>query len=133
MNIVMMMGRLTRDPEIRINGESTTARFSIAVNRSFQQEGQPSADFFDCVAFGKKAEFVQNYLKKGTKVVLTGEIRNNNYEKDGITHRNISIIANHIEFAESKGSQDAAVEGAAVDSDGFMSIPDGVEDELPFN
>ena len=80
MNKAIMMGRLTRDPEIRYtNGGKTIAKFSLAVDRRFKQEGQPEADFFNCVTFGKQAEFVEKYLHKGTKILIAGQVQNNNY------------------------------------------------------
>ena len=102
-----MMGRLTRDPEVRYGGANNNAiaRFSIAVDRRFKREGEPDADFFNCVAFGRTGEFVEKYLKKGTKIVIDGEIRNNNYtNKDGQKVYGMDIVANTIEFAESKTS-----------------------------
>lgn len=145
MNKVIMMGRLTRDPEERTAGNGNSfANFSIAVDRRFKREGQPTADFFNCTAFGKTGEFVIKYLKKGTKIVLDGEIQNDNYtNKEGQTVYATRILANSIEFAESKNAQgggdsygDAA--GAAPEptgdiGDGFMNIPEGIEQELPFN
>ena len=107
MNKVILMGRLTRDAEIRYGAANNTAiaRFSIAVDRRYKREGQPTADFFDCRAFGKLAEFVEKYLRKGTKIVLEGEIQNNNYtNKDGQMVYGMQIIAGNIEFAESKAS-----------------------------
>ncbi|MBQ1548366.1 MAG: single-stranded DNA-binding protein [Lachnospiraceae bacterium] len=148
MNKVIMMGRLTRDPEIRQGQQSgaTVARFSIAVDRRFKREGQPEADFFNCTAFGKTGEFVEKYLKKGTKVVIDGEVQNDNYtNKEGQTVYGTQIIINTIEFAESKaaaernGSYTPPAGGPApaptTDAgDGFMNIPEGVDDddELPF-
>lgn len=142
MNKVILMGRLTRDPEVRYGGQSNTAiaRFSIAVDRRFKRDGQPTADFFDCTAFGKLGEFVEKYLKKGTKVVLDGELQNNNYEnKDGQKVYGMRIIANSIEFAESKRAAEEnmgsvpAPGGSDDISDDFMNIPDGIEEELPFS
>jgi len=130
MNKVILMGRLTKDPEVRYtNGGKTIGSFSIAVDRRFKSEGQPEADFFTCVTFGKQAEFVEKYLKKGTKILLGGQIQNNNYEKDGVKHYNTQIVVDEIEFAESKRSQDK--EPSSKD-DGFMAIPDDAGDELPF-
>ena len=105
MNKLILMGRLTKDPEIRYGGVNNTAvaRFSIAVDRRFKRDGQPTADFFNCTAFGKLGEFVEKYLCKGTKIVLDGEIQNNNYQnKDGQTVYGFQVIVNSIEFAESK-------------------------------
>ena len=161
MNLVVMMGRLTRDPEVRYsagqNG-TTVANFSIAVDRRFKREGQQEADFFDCVTFGKQAEFVEKYLHKGIKVVISGSMQNNNYQgRDGqMIYRN-RIVLDSVEFAESKAANDqhaaasgqqagSRSNGAAqqrnartqaapqppVNSDGFMNIPDGIDEELPF-
>lgn len=130
MNKAILMGRLTKDPEVRYtNGGKTIGSFSIAVDRRFKSEGQPEADFFTCVTFGKQAEFVEKYLKKGTKILLSGQIQNNNYEKDGVKHYNTQIVVDEIEFAESKRSQS---EEPSSKDDGFMAIPDDAGDELPF-
>lgn len=130
MNKVILMGRLTKDPEVRYtNGGKTIGSFSIAVDRRFKSEGQPEADFFTCVTFGKQAEFVEKYLKKGTKILLSGQIQNNNYEKDGVKHYNTQIVVDEIEFAESKRSQS---EEPSSKDNGFMAIPDDAGDELPF-
>lgn len=148
MNKVIMMGRLTRDPEVRYSqGASQTAiaRFSLAVDRRWKREGEPDADFFNCTVFGRQADFVEKYLRQGTKVVVTGRIQNDNYtNKDGQKVYSVQIIVEEIEFAESKNA--VAVNGAApayqassrpspsqAAGDGFMSIPDGAEEELPFN
>ena len=146
MNKVILMGRLTRDPEVRYGAANNTAiaRFSIAVDRRFKREGQPTADFFNCTAFGKTGEFVEKYLKKGTKVVLDGELQNDNYtNKEGQTVYGMQIIVNSLEFAESKAASEnnagfvaQAVPDApaptAEAGGGFMNIPDVAEDELPF-
>ena len=148
MNKVILMGRLTRDPEVRYGGANNTAiaRFSLAVDRRFKRDGQPSADFFNCTAFGRTGEFVEKYLRKGTKIVLDGEIQNDNYQnKDGQMVYGFQIIANNVEFAESKAAsqQNASSFGGAdlgeqqapnADvGDGFMNIPDSLESSLPFN
>ena len=171
MNICVLMGRLTRDPEMRYSQQGQgqgVGRFSIAVDRRFKREGQPDADFFDCVCFGRQAEFMEKYLKKGTKVVINGSIQNNNYQdRNGQMVYRQQIICDNIEFAESKkaaeGSQQTAqaagqpkqnygqtqkapagqsqqqyaapapVATPSSDYDGFMNIPDGIEEELPFN
>ena len=145
MNKVILMGRLTRDPEVRYSsGDSAMAisRFSIAVDRRFKRNGDDqTTDFFNCVAFGKLGEFVEKYLRKGTKVVLDGELRNNNYtNKNGEKVYSIEITANNIEFAESKnagtdtsGFAPAGPTPASDPGDGFMNIPDGIDEELPFN
>ena len=110
MNKVILMGRLTRDPEVRYGGANNTAvaRFSIAVDRRFKREGDPDADFFNCVSFGKQGEFVEKYLRKGTKIVLDGEIRNNNYtNREGQMVYGMEIVTNNVEFAESKSASAA--------------------------
>ncbi|MCM1543155.1 MAG: single-stranded DNA-binding protein [Blautia sp.] len=158
MNKVILMGRLTRDPEVRYSqgaNQTVVARFSIAVDRSFKREGDPEADFFDCTCFNKRAEFVERYMHKGTKVVLSGRIQNDNYtNKEGQKVYRVGIIVDEIEFAESKnasggnnggynndggfagggfggGSNNAPAASGA--GDGFMNIPDGIDEELPFN
>lgn len=145
MNKVIMMGRLTRDPEVRYSqGASQTAiaRFSIAVDRRFKREGEPDADFFNCTTFGKQAEFVEKYLRQGTKIVLSGRVQNDNYtNKDGVKVYSVQVIVDEIEFAESKNSATNSGEFRAESrpnpsqaaGEGFMSIPDGIEEELPFN
>ena len=144
MNKIILMGRLTRDPEIRYTqGDSplTIARYSIAVDRRFRRNGESETDFFNCTAFGKQAEFVERYLKQGTKVLITGRVQNDNYtNKDGQKVYSVQIITEEIEFAESKNSSagnDFQPAGrpdpTAAAGDGFMNIPDGIEEELPFN
>lgn len=138
MNKVIMMGRLTRDPEVRYSqGEQAVAiaRFSLAVDRRVKRTGEPEADFFNCTAFGRQAEFVEKYLRKGTKIVLTGRVQNDNYtNKDGQKVYSVQVLIEELEFAESKNAANAASGGSRpVSSDGFMSIPEGTEDELPFN
>lgn len=158
MNKAILMGRLTRDPEVRYSqgaSQTSVARFSIAVDRRFKREGEPDADFFNCTAFGKQAEFVERYLHKGTKIVVCGRIQNDNYtNKDGQMVYSVRVMVDEIEFAESKnasggnagggynnaggygnggyagGNSAPAPSGAG---DGFMNIPDGIDEELPFN
>lgn len=103
MNQVVLIGRLTRDPELRFipNSGTAVARFSLAVNREFKREGQPDADFFNIVVWGKSAENCANYLKKGRLVAVNGNMRNNNYEdKNGVKHYNVEVVANRVEFLE---------------------------------
>lgn len=150
MNKIILMGRLTRDPEVRYGGAQNMAiaRFGIAVDRRFKREGQPDADFFNCTAFGKTGEFVEKYLHKGTKVVLDGEMQNDNYtNKQGQMVYGFRVIVNSIEFAESKAaSQSSAAapvpqppqgggsdEQPAAPSDDFMNVPNSVEEALPFD
>lgn len=146
MNKVILMGRLTRDPEVRYSqGSSQTAvaRFSIAVDRRFKRDGEPDADFFNCTAFGKQAEFIERYLHKGVKILLTGRVQNDNYtNKEGQQVYSVRIMTEEIEFAESKnasgansgytGGNNARPEQKEA-GDGFMNIPDGIDEELPFN
>ena len=155
MNKVILMGRLTRDPEVRYSqgaNQTTVGRFSIAVDRRFKREGEPDADFFNCTCFGKQAEFVERYLHKGTKVVLCGRIQNDNYtNKDGQMVYSVRVMVDEIEFAESKNASAGNNDGgynngynnggfgggnapaASGAGDGFMNIPDGIDEELPFN
>lgn len=146
MNKVILMGRLTRDPEVRVTAgerQTTIGRFSIAVDRRFKREGQPDADFFNCTAFGRQAEFIEKYLHKGTKVVVVGSIQNDNYtNKDGVQQYSVQIMVDEIEFAESKnasgesnyggGYNNAAPAANNAQPGGFMNIPDGIVEELPF-
>lgn len=144
MNKVIQIGRLTRDPEVRYSqGQNATciANFSIAVDRKFKREGEPTADFFNCTCFGKQGEFCEKYLRKGTKVALVGRLQNESYtNRDGANVTATKIMVEDIEFAESKnaggasenngGSRPTPTGGAG---DGFMNIPDGIDEELPFN
>lgn len=149
MNKVILMGRLTRDPEVRYSqGENpmAIARYTLAVDRrrgSKDQDGQ-TADFIGIVAFGKSGEFAEKYLKKGVKVVVTGHIQTGSYtNKDGVKVYTTDVVAEDQEFAESKSSSngsDAAADSGSSESvppsasnDGFMNIPDGIDEELPFN
>ena len=138
MNKVLMCGRLTRDPDVRYgDNQKAVARFSLAVDRKFTREGDPTADFFNCTAFGKSAEFVENYLQKGTKMIVIGRLQNNDYTKeDGTKVYSTQILVDELEFAESKrsseGSSQQAAPQAESSSGGFMNIPAGIDDELPF-
>ena len=136
------MGRLTKDPDVRYSqGENATAiaRYSIAVDRRFKKEGEQTADFIGCVAFGKLGEFAEKYLRKGTKVVVTGRIQTGSYtNKDGQKVYTTDVVVEECEFAESKGGGNNASSGTSAPTpssvgDGFMNIPDGIDEELPFN
>lgn len=137
------MGRLTRDPEVRYTqGDNTSAvaRFSLAVDRRFKKDGDQTADFINCVAFGKTGEFIEKYGHKGTKFVVEGRIHTGSYtNKDGQKVYTTDVVVEQVEFAESKASADGNATGNTYNFDsstnaGFMNIPDGVEDEgLPFN
>ena len=138
MNKVILMGRLTRDPEVRYSqGENSTAiaRYSLAVDRRYKREGEDTADFFNCVAFGKSAEFAEKYLRKGMKIAIAGRIQPGSYvNKDGVKVYTIEIVVEEHEFAESKNSGAAGGNTAAKPKDnGFLNPPDGIEEELPFN
>ena len=140
MNKVILMGRLTRDPEVRYSqGESSTAvaRYTLAVDRRFRREGSDqTADFIGCVAFGRQAEFAEKYLHQGTKIAITGRIQTGSYtNKDGQRVYTTDVVVEEQEFAESKAAseQSTAPEGQAVSDDGFMNIPDGIDEELPFS
>ena len=143
MNKIILMGRLTRDPEIRYGGRditSTIANFGFAVNRKYKREGDPDADFFNCTAFGKVAEVAEKYLSRGMKILITGHIQNNNYtNKNNEKVYSVQVIVSEIEFAESKNSSNNTTAPAVPDnasdipdSDGFINIENGIEDELPF-
>lgn len=137
------MGRLTRDPEIRtsVATNTTTARLTLAVDRRFKKDGeQQTADFINCIAFGKTAEFIERYLHQGTKIAVVGRIQTGSYtNKDGQKVYTTDVVIEECEFAESKNSTGSSPAPsprpqAAVPNDGFMSLPLGVEDEgLPFN
>ena len=154
MNNVVLVGRLARDPELRtvntMNGAYTTCSFTIAVSRQFSnQNGERDADFINCVAFGKTGEFIERYGHKGTKFVVEGRIQTGSYtNKDGQRVYTTDVVAENVEFAESKnasaGNNDGGYQNAGFGGgnnapapsgagDGFMNIPDGIDEELPFN
>lgn len=137
MNKIILLGRLTKAPEVRYTqGQNAMAigKFSLAVNRKYKRENEPEADFFNCTSFGKQAEFVEKYLKKGSKVLISGRVQNDNYtNKEGQKVYSIQILVEEIEFAESKGSSDAAKQQSEPSSEGFVNIPEGLQEELPFN
>jgi len=147
MNKVILMGRLTRDPEVRYSqgdGAMAIARYTLAVDRRFNRNGdEGSADFIGCVAFGRAGEFAEKYFRKGTKVLVTGRIQTGSYtNRDGVKVYTTDVVVEDQEFAESKNSN-AGNDGGYVSSnrapepsgagDGFMNIPDGIDEELPFN
>ena len=139
MNKVIIIGRVVRDAEIRYSqGASSTciARYTLAVDRKFKQEGQPTADFIKCIAFGKLGEFAEKYLHKGIKIAVTGRIQTGSYKnKDGNTVYTTDVVVEEQEFCESKSSnQSQGNDRPQTSSDDFMSIPDGLDDTgLPFN
>ena len=137
MNQVCLVGRLTNDPEIRYTqGEKpmAVAKYTLAVDRRYKKDGEPTADFIRCVAFGKNAEFAEKFMSKGRRFGITGSIQTGSYQnKDGQTVYTTDIIVNSQDFCDSKQEGSEFTGGASSDSDGFMNIPDGVEDEgLPF-
>lgn len=139
MNSVQLTGRLTNNPEVHYGGNGTTiAKFSLAVNRRFKQEGQPDADFIRCVAFGKTAEFIEKYFTKGRKMDLNGRIQTGSYtNQDGNKVYTTDVVVENVEFGESKGgsasNNEPVNDSSKASSDGFMNIPDGLDEELPFS
>ena len=145
MNKVILMGRLTRDAEVRYSqGDASTAvaRFSLAVDRRFRRDGdEQTADFINCVAFGRTGEFMERFGRKGTKFLVEGRIQTGSYtNRDGQKVYTTDVVVEQVEFAESKSTGDnsgyvpadrPSPSGAA--GDGFMNIPDGIDEELPFN
>jgi single-strand DNA-binding protein len=146
MNKAILMGRLTRDPEVRYsqgdNGNMAIARYTLAVDRRFGRGNgdEANADFITCVAFGKSGEFAERYFHKGIKIAVTGRIQTGSYtNKDGVKVYTTEVVVEDQEFAESKNAgNDGGFAGnvsrpAAPMGDGFMNIPDGIDEELPFN
>ena len=148
MNKVILMGRLTRDPEVRYSqGERpvAVARYTLAVNRTFKRAGEADADFINCVTFGRSAEFAEKYFRQGIRIVVSGRIQTGSYtNRDGVKVYTTEVVVEDQEFAESKAAseQSAAAYGSrpaaapapsAPVGDGFMNIPDGLDKELPFS
>ena len=144
MNRVILMGRLVRDPEIRYTSGAkpmAVARYTLAVDRKFKRDGEQTADFISCVAFGKQAQFAENYLHQGMKMVVVGRIQTGSYtNRDGQRVYTTDVVVEEHEFAESKSANenpgalyDTPRRASNVDSDGFMNIPEGLDDELPFS
>lgn len=141
MNKAILMGRLTRDPDIRYSqGENpvAVARFTLAVERRMKKDGEDNADFIRCVAFGKTAETIEKYVFQGKKIVIEGRIQTGSYtNQDGAKIYTTDIVVESVEFAESRRVEEAgnaARSESATDENGFMNVPDGVEDDgLPFN
>ena len=137
MNKTVLMGRLTADPQVRYSqGENATAvaRYTLAVNRKFKKDGEPTADFIPCVVFGRSAEFTEKYFRKGMLVAISGRIQTGSYtNKDGVKVYTTDVVVEEQEFAESKAaSQQNGNDRAPVSTDGFTNIPDGIDEELPF-
>lgn len=139
MNKCVLMGRLTRDPEVRMSGDTAVARFSLAVDRRFKKDGEQTADFISCVAFGKIGEFIEKYGRKGTKFVVEGRIQTGSYtNKDGQKVYTTDVVVEQVEFAESKSSADGNTTNNTANSNAptdtsFMDIPNSIDEELPFN
>ena len=136
MNKTILIGRSTKDADVRYSqGDKpmAIARISLAVDRKFKQEGQPNADFINCVAIGRNGEFAEKYLRQGNKIIVTGEWRTGNYtNQEGKRVYTNELFVNGHEFAESKGSNTTQEKPATGSGDNFMSIPDGIENDLPF-
>lgn len=140
MNNVVLMGRLTRDPMVSYSqGETNTAvaRYTLAVDRRFKKDGQQEADFISCVTFGKSAEFAEKYLRQGMKVCVSGRIQTGSYtNKEGNKVFTTDVVVENHEFAESKnssgGTDSTQQPTAQPTADGFMNIPEGITEELPF-
>ena len=150
MNKVVLVGRLTRDPEVRYSqGDSATAvaRYTVAVDRRFKRDGEPTADFIPCVVFGRSAEFAEKYFRQGMRISVSGRIQTGSYtNRDGVKVYTTEVVVEEQEFAESKAASDnyaashpqqntaPSMPGpSAASADGFMNIPDGIDEELPFN
>ncbi len=154
MNKVILMGRLTRDPEVRYSAGDNSlaiARYTLAVDRRFRRDGEATADFISCVSFGRTAEFAEKYFRQGLKIVVSGRIQTGSYtNREGQKVYTTEVVVEEQEFAESKAASDnyrsnnsygqssapatAPMGGAgSVSADGFMNIPDGIDEELPFN
>ena len=153
MNKVVLVGRLTRDPEVRYSqGDSATAvaRYTVAVDRRFKRDNEPTADFIPCVVFGRSAEFAEKYFRQGMRVSVSGRIQTGSYtNKDGVRVYTTEVIVEEQEFAESRAESEAnrgsfqynnapasqapAFAPSMDAGDGFMNIPDGIDEELPFN
>ena len=151
MNKVILMGRLTRDPDVKYtagDNPMAIARYTLAVDRRFKKENEATADFISCVAFGKAAEFAEKYFRQGIRIVVSGRIQTGSYtNRDGNKVYTTDVVVEEQEFAESKNNvagnnnaqdntaagQQSGNQGVSVDADGFMNIPDGIEEELPFS
>lgn len=158
MNKVILMGRLTREPDVRYSqnsdGSMAVARYTLAVDRrrarTNSDGAEQTADFISCVAFRKTAEFIEKYFRQGTRMVISGRIQTGSYtNRDGQKVYTTDVVVEEVEFAESKASQERSgasagmpttagttpggAAGLTTDKDGFMSIPDGIDEELPFN
>ena len=151
MNKVILMGRLTRDPDVKYTAGDNLmaiARYTLAVDRRFKRENEATADFISCIAFGRAAEFAEKYFRQGIRIVVSGRIQTGSYtNRDGNKVYTTDVVVEEQEFAESKNNaagnnnaqdntaagQQSGNQGVSVDADGFMNIPDGIDEELPFS
>lgn len=151
MNKVILMGRLTRDPDVKYtagDNPMAIARYTLAVDRRFKRENEATADFISCIAFGKAAEFAEKYFRQGIRIVVSGRIQTGSYtNRDGNKVYTTDVVVEEQEFAENKNNaagnnnvqdntaagQQSGNQGVSVDADGFMNIPDGIDEELPFS
>ena len=149
MNKVVLMGRLTRDPEVRYSQAENpvaVARYTLAVDRRFRRDGEATADFISCVSFGRAAEFAEKYFRQGIRITICGRIQTGSYtNREGAKVYTTEVVVEEQEFAESKGASDAnafqssnnaqapSAQPSADIGDGFMNIPEGLDEELPFN
>ena len=139
MNKWIGVGRIVRDPEVRYTqGENATAiaRYTVAVDRRFKRDGEPTADFINCVAFGKTGEFAEKYFTKGMRVAISGRLTTNSYtNKDGVKVYTTEVTVEEHEFAQSKSENESTGSSSTSkqSGDNFMNIPDGIDESLPFN
>lgn len=138
MNKAILIGRLTREPEIRNAGETLVAKYNLAVDRRFKRDGEQTADFINCIAFGRAAEFAEKYLRKGTKIAVVGRIQTGSYKnKDGQTVYTTDVVVEEQEFAESKGAETSQApkqetKQVPANTNDWLNIADGIDSELPF-
>lgn len=138
MNKVILIGRLAKDVEVKYAGETCVARYSLAVDRKFKRDGEPNADFINCVAFGNQGQFAEKYLRKGMKIAVVGRIQTGSYKnRDGQTVYTTDIVVEEHEFCESKQTEQSIPQPmpsayTTSSSGGWENIPDGIDEELPF-
>ena len=137
MNKAILVGRLTRDPEVRYSQDenaTAVARYTVAVDRRFKRDGEPTADFIRCLLLGRSAEFAEQYFRQGMRVSISGRIQTGSYtNKDGVKVYTTEVIVEEQEFAESRTEQERNKAQGADEGDGFMNIQDDIDNELPFN
>ena len=144
MNKVVLIGRPTSDPEVQYSGDDMAiARYTLAVDRKYKKDGDQEADFIRCVAFGKSGEFAEKYVKKGVRIAVSGRIQTGSYtNNDGVKVYTTDVVVEEHDFADGKGGSNNSGSGSSggfnsgssdASGDGFMNIPDGIEEELPFN